>query len=355
MRPLAGATLVVCLLLPGCSRTSAARAAPPAGAAPAAANPAAPVARIDGRPVTEGELLTEAASALAAVENRYGEEIHGVKARALDALVARRLLEDRARKEGMTVEALLNREVRSKVPEPDEVALRSVYEQTKATRAVPPYPEVRAEIAGFVKNQSYESLRAAYVSRLRAEAAVEILLPPYLPPRIEVKPNGPALGDPKAPVTLVEFSDYECTFCSGAEPTVKRVLAEYPGKVRLVFQPFPLSIHPHAAKASEAALCAGEQGKYGEMHDKLFANQEELEVGNLKAHARALGLDGPAFDRCLDSGRYAPAVSASRALGESLGLNSTPTFFVNGRTLTGVQPFERFREVIEYELSHSPR
>lgn len=315
-------------------------------------NPGAPAARVDGRVITEGELMAEARAPLATVESRYAEEVHSLKVRTLDGLIEKRLLEARASKEGITVDALIQREVASNVPEPAEAYLHAVYEQTKADKgSLPPFPEVKAEIASFVKSQTFQSLRQAYVVRLKAEASVEILLPPFLPPKVELRAVGPSRGDATAPVTIVEFSDYECNFCGGVEPTVKRVLDQYPAKVRVVFQSFPLSIHPHAQKASEAALCAGEQGRYFEMHEKLFANQQALGVENLKAHARALGLDPLAFDRCLDSGRMAPIVEENRKLGESVGVNSTPSFFVNGRLLAGAQPFERFQEIIDHELS----
>lgn len=353
MRTLAGLSLLV-VALAGCSESS--------GAGKDAAAPAAPrspketVARVDGAPVTEAELAAEAAPSLAAAEAKFAEEVHAQRARALDRLVEKRLLAARARKEGITVEALLDREVTRKVPEPDDATLQSVYDHTKATgQAVPPFPQVKAEIAAFVKGQSAQAARQALVTRLRAEAKVESLLPPLLLPKVPFTPDGPSRGDAKAPVTLVEFSDYECEFCVRAEGVVRRVLDEYAGKVRLVHQAFPLSIHPHAPKAAEAAFCAGEQGRYWEMHDGLLAAQGALAIDDLKARARVLGLDVPRFDACLDSGRMAASVESSRKLGEGLGVSSTPAFFVNGRPLTGAQPFERFQELVDHELAASKR
>jgi protein-disulfide isomerase len=349
--------LLVCVLIAGCARERGVAQAE-IGHVPGTAvqNPGAPAARVGGRVITEGELMAEARAPLATVESRYAEEVHNLKVRTLEGLIEKRLLEDRASKEGITVDALIQREITSNVPEPAEAYLHAVYEQTKANKgSLPPFSEVKAEIASFVKSQTFQSLRQAYVARLKAEASVEILLPPFLPPKVELKAVGPSHGDASAPVTIVEFSDYECDFCGSVEPTVKRLLDQYPGKVRVVFQSFPLSIHPHAQKSSEAALCAGEQGRYWEMHEKLFANQKALATENLKAHARALGLDPLVFDRCLDSGRMAPVVEKNRRLGESVGVNSTPSFFVNGRLLTGAQPFERFLEIIDYELSPPKR
>ena len=127
----------------------------------------------------------------------------------------------------------------------------------------------------------------------------------------------------------------------------------YGNKVRLVFKDFPLPNHAEAFKASEAAHCAGEQGKYWEMHDAMFANQRELQVPALKKAARALGLDGEKFDQCLDSGKHSANVRADYALGEKMGVNSTPTIYINGRPLVGAQPFEAFKQIIDEELARS--
>jgi protein-disulfide isomerase len=338
----------------GCSKPAAPEAG--AGSLLAAGDPKATVAQVNGAPITTGELMAEAKPSLVAVENKLAEEVHAQKIRALDRLVENRLLEARAKKEGITVEALVDRDVTRKVPEPSEPVLKAVYDQTKATgQPVPPFPEVKGEIATFVKSQMTQELRQQLVTRLRGEAKIETFLPPLLLSKVAFKADGPSRGDAGAPVTIVEFSDYECDFCGRAEGTVREVLSAYKGRVRLVHQAFPLAIHPRAPKAAEAAFCAGEQGRYWEMHDSLIAKQGALGIDDLKGRARAIGLDAPRFDSCLDSGRMAPVVAASKKLGEGLGLNSTPAFFVNGRPLTGAQPFERFKELVDHELAASKR
>jgi protein-disulfide isomerase len=344
MKLVAGLSLAL-VLLSLCAKSSQ--------ATPAAQDPKAAVARIDGTVVTEGDLAAEVKVPLAAAEARFAEESWGIRRRGLDALVERRLLDAKAKKEGVTVDALVAREITSKVGEPDEAQLQSVYDQTKASgRQLPPFPEVRAEIARYLKGEQTQQVRQEYIARLKAEAKVQITFPPYLPNRVDVKAEGPSKGSPDAPVTIVEFSDYECSYCAGAEVTVKRVLEAYPGKVRLVYRDLPLSIHPHAPKAAEAAHCAGEQQRYWDMHDVLFANQRALKVDDLKAHARKLGLDAAKFDACLDSGRMAGKVDADRKAGEALGLDGTPTFFVDGRPYVGGRPFEAFQEVIDHTLSN---
>ena len=161
----------------------------------------------------------------------------------------------------------------------------------------------------------------------------------------------PGKGSEDAPVTIVEFSDFECPFCSRVVPTLDRISERYGDQVRIVFRQFPLdNLHPNARKAAEASLCAEEQGKFWEMHDAMFANQRQLQVAQLKRQAGELGLDTNAFDECLDSGRHAAQVQADVDAGAGLGVTGTPAFLINGRFLSGAQPFEAFEKVIEDEL-----
>ena len=157
-------------------------------------------------------------------------------------------------------------------------------------------------------------------------------------------------GRPEAPITLVEFSDYECPFCGRAQETVEQILQNYPGKIRLVFRDFPLSYHRFAAKAAEAAHCAADQGRFWEMHEMLFENSYALREMDLKAYAEELGLDQGDFDRCLYSSAKAPVVEGSKTVAAKLGLTGAPSFFINGRLVTGAQPFEVFEAIIEDEL-----
>jgi protein-disulfide isomerase len=156
-------------------------------------------------------------------------------------------------------------------------------------------------------------------------------------------------GEASAPITIVEFADFECPYCSRAAETVEKVRAAYPGKVKLVFRHFPLSFHPKAPKAAEAAACADEQGKFWQMHDALFEGQD-LELEAMKANAQRLGLDAAKFDACLDSGRMAALVKRDQAAGNKAGVTGTPAFFINGVMLSGAQPEEAFHKVIDEEL-----
>lgn len=164
--------------------------------------------------------------------------------------------------------------------------------------------------------------------------------------------DDPVKGEAGAPVTLVEFSDFQCPFCERGWEIMKQVEEEYvkTGKVKIVFRDFPLEFHDKAKAAAMAAECADEQGKFWEYHDKLFENQGELSMENFKKWAGELGLDGSQFNECLDSEKYKAEVEKDMGEGQEYGVSGTPAFFVNGRMITGAQPYEVFKEAIEEAL-----
>jgi protein-disulfide isomerase/copper chaperone CopZ len=159
-------------------------------------------------------------------------------------------------------------------------------------------------------------------------------------------------GNPDAPITLVEFSDFECPFCVRHYPTLKKILNDYWGKVRLVYKHFPLSFHPNGQKTAEASECAGEQNFFWEYHDKLFDNfQIGYSLENFKKWAKELGLNAQQFNICLDSGKYAQKVQTDYQEGLQKGVNGTPATFVNGQLVSGALPYESFKQIIDNLLS----
>lgn len=165
--------------------------------------------------------------------------------------------------------------------------------------------------------------------------------------------GGHAKGQATAKVVMVEFSDFQCPYCGRyATETFPQIDKDYikTGKVRYIFYHYPLTFHQYAQKAAEAAECAGEQGKFWEMHDKLFKTQDKLTVADLKQDATTLGLNAANFNTCLDSGKYEDQVQADFTLGQNVGVQGTPAFFVNGKPISGAQPIENFKQVIEEEL-----
>lgn len=161
-------------------------------------------------------------------------------------------------------------------------------------------------------------------------------------------------GNPNAKVTIVEFSDFQCPYCSrfvtGAYPDIKKNYIDT-GKVKLAFKQFPLSFHQYAQKAAEATECAGDQGKFWEMHNKLFENQDALDTASLKTYAADLGLDTAKFNACLDNGTKISKVQADFQQGVNAGVRGTPSFVINGKLLVGAQPYEAFKQAIDAELA----
>lgn len=165
--------------------------------------------------------------------------------------------------------------------------------------------------------------------------------------------DDPSFGPADAPITIIEFSDYQCPYCQKWHDQVWPKLQEaFPGKIRLVYRDFPLySIHSNAGPAAEAADCAGDQNKYWEYHDLLFSGQNELGPETYQLYASNLGLDINKFTECVESKKYEAEVNADYTYAAQLGIQSTPTFFVNGVALIGAQPFEVFQKLINQELA----
>jgi len=163
-------------------------------------------------------------------------------------------------------------------------------------------------------------------------------------------------GEENAVITIVEFSEYQCPYCKRyVDETYSQLWKEYGDKIRYVFHDYPLPFHSHAQKMAEVARCAGDQGKYWEMHDLLFKNNEtwsskEDVSADIKSYAQQLGLDLEEFNNCLDSGKYTQTVKDDMALGQAVGVQGTPTFFINGKRLVGAQPFASFKAIIDAEL-----
>ncbi|MEO5331448.1 MAG: thioredoxin domain-containing protein [Magnetococcus sp. YQC-5] len=204
------------------------------------------------------------------------------------------------------------------------------------------------QIKEHLADEARKEAEGKFLTQLLKQYEPELLLQA---PRFTVTgPEDLSKGDAKAPVTIIEFSDFECPYCRRAQNVLKKVQETYGNKVRMVFRHYPLPFHAKAPKASEAAQCAADQGKFWPMHDVLFAEKTSLEVPELKKQAKTLGLEQEPFDTCLDSGKHAARVTADLTDGKKLGVTGTPTFFINGIRLVGAQPFEKFKSVIDDEL-----
>jgi protein-disulfide isomerase len=301
------------------------------------------LAVVNGKNITEADLQSAAADQFQALEREYQQKKHELIEAQLTQVIQDRLLEAEAAARGISKDALL---AEIKPTEVTDAEVDAFYEQNKAQ--IPrPKEEVAPQIKNYLAQQSGQKARQEFFSNLENKYKVDMRLEPI---RVEVAANGPAKGPANAPITIVEFSDFQCPFCSRVNPTLAQVREKYGDKVRIVFRQYPLPFHQQAAKAAEASLCANEQGKFWEMHDAMFANQQALQVEQLKAKAAELGLNAEKFNSCIDSGKHAATVQADMKDGSAAGVNGTPAMFINGRFISGAVPFEQVAQVIEDEL-----
>lgn len=291
---------------------------------------------------------------LAEVDRAAGHDLYELRERTLENLINEQVLAAAAKRAGLEPEAFVRREMEARVPQVTEEEAARFFAQNKdrlgPQLASKPFAEVRQTIIEGLTGEKRQEALAAFLEELRSKAGVRVLLEA---PRVQVAATGPSRGPKDAKVTIVEFSDFQCPYCARARATLDQVMKEYGNKVRLVYRDFPLAFHEHAQKAAEAGQCAHDQGKFWEMHDWMFDHQKSLAVSELKSAARKLGLQGEAFDRCLDSGQHAALVAESLKAGQQAGVRGTPAFFINGRFLHGLQPFETFKKEIDRALASS--
>jgi protein-disulfide isomerase len=267
---------------------------------------------------------------------------------AIDEIVGEKLIAGEAKARGTTSAAVTDAEITSKIATVTEAEVVAWYNANPSRVQGAKLEQVRQPIKSLLTQQRTSQAYQTYVDKLRSKAVVRIALEP---PRQKVAGDGPAQGPANAPIEVVEFSDFQCPYCFRANPTVKQVLSTYGERIRFVYRNYPLPSHPNARPAAEAAQCAAEQGQFWPYHDRLFADQNKLSDGDLKQSAAELGLDTGRFNACVDSHKYKARVDADVQAGNEVGVNGTPAFFINGRMLSGAQPFDEFKRVIDEELA----
>lgn len=299
------------------------------------------------------------------VETRWQQEDPGERARvtqllyqhrrlSIDQLVGDYLIGEAAKKAGTTKEKYLEAELAKRRGTISDADIQKVYDDNRDRVGASTVADLKESITQFLTRNRDQQNIAILVNELKASGPpVKVSLDP---PRTEVTiaEHDPSKGPKDAPITIIEFSEYQCPFCARVTPTLKALEQKYAGKIRIVYKDFPLQNHAQAPKAAEAAHCAGDQGKYWELHDRMFANQQQLQVPQLKQSAGALGLDQAAFDKCLDSGKYAAIVQEDVEYGGKMGVSSTPTLYINGRLVSGAQPPAVFESIIDEELAAKP-
>jgi protein-disulfide isomerase len=264
-----------------------------------------PLAEVEGVAITNDEVEKAIGAPLA----RLQEQIYTMKRQKIEQLIAERLLAKEAAKRGLSVPALLDAEVTSKVRLVTEQEVETFYQANKA-RLQGDEATLKERIRAQLQNQKLQAAREAFLRSLRSQAKVVVHLkaPPAFRAQVSVD-GAPFRGSATAPVTIVKFEDFHCPFCKRAQATLSQILARYGEQVKLVHRDFPIdNLHPQARRAHEAARCANDQGKFWAYHDKLYENAPKASPEQLKAYAKEVGLDLSAFEQCLDSGKYQAAV-----------------------------------------------
>lgn len=295
------------------------------------------LARVGEMELTDREVHDSLAGELLKLERQR----HQLIARGVEQKVRDLVIEREAERRGMSRQDLIAQEVDAKVASVPAAEVDAFYEKGKA-QIRQPKDRVEGQIRSYLAMERF-------VETLTQADDVQILTEPF---RVSVDAVGPSKGADDAAVTIVEFSDFECPYCKQTTSVLDRLIDSHGDRVRLVYRQYPLdSIHPHARKAAEASLCAQEQGRFWDMHDRMFVSQRSLGIEGLKALALDIGLDTEAFSSCLDSGRHGDAVEVDFQAGQKLGVERTPAFFINGRYMSGAPTYEALVDIVEQELA----
>jgi protein-disulfide isomerase len=311
--------------------------------APSADDPV--VASVGSRNITVSELDEWIKNTWFADQTREGDpaKLYELRSGGLEVMVGEIALEEEAARKGIGVDQLLAQEIAALGPVTnDEIDL--FYAKNKAQiRSPDGLEKLRPQIRQYLEEDRPTKATAALV----LESEVQIRLES---PRFVLSGEGHARGPDGAPITIVEFSDYQCPYCARAEPVIAEVMSRYPEDVRFEYRHLPLPMHAQARAAAEAAVCAEEQGRFWEYHALLFANTRALAPEDLGAYAAELDLDSAAFEACLQSEVTAARVGLDMAEAKKAGISGTPAFFVNGIPFHGARPVAEFVEIIESEL-----
>jgi protein-disulfide isomerase len=341
--PLTSIALAALVLSAGCSadQAASAKSAPSAGAGGTEV-----VATVDGAEIRRDELDQRASGRLAAVRQQEYE----VRQQVLDDMVLEKLIEKEAKTRGLSKEALLKSEIEDKVGKPTAGEIDALYERARNQLGGRTKQEVLPEMESYLRTQKESAERQRFHEMLRSRSKVVVRLDA---PRmtVAVPADAPSIGPAAAPVTIVEFTDYQCPYCHRAQGTIDELLAKYGNKIRFVHQDFPLESHPRAFFASRASRCANDQGKYWEYHRGLLKEPSDFSDADLVRRAQQMGLDVGGFKTCVESGKHDTAIRAAHKLGQELGVTGTPSFFVNGRVLSGARPRQQFEQIIDSELA----
>ncbi len=310
----------------------------------AALSPDSKAATIGDWSISLAELDLAAAGKLSKVR----QQEYDVRQQVLDTIMEEQLLDREAKARDVSRAELLQTEVTAKVTEPTQAEIDAYYNRVKGRLRGQTREQAEPQLKATLRSQKSAGLQREFVSSLRKKYGAQVMIEP---PRVAVSVDDDASRGPQdAPVTIVEFSDFQCPYCARGENSITQVLEKYGDKVRVVYRDYPLSFHKNAEISAMASECAEEQGKFWEMHGAMFANQQKLAAPDLIETAAGIGLNREEFKACLESGKYRAEVQKDFQEGASYGVTGTPAFFINGVMLSGAQPPEAFYKIIDREL-----
>jgi protein-disulfide isomerase len=314
------------------------------------------VGKLDGQPITLKDLGPDAKSAEQKALFEYCDAVFSSRQNALDNYVVEHLVDKAAKAAGKSTDDYMQAEVTKRIPQPSDDQIKAFYD-SKKREGMPEFdkidPQLRAQVVMVMNREKSEGAVKDILDGLKKGVAVEKSLPDVRsPPRdVEITAHTAIKGGKDAKVKVVEFADFQCPYCSRAAEAVRELNAKYGDKIEIAYRNFPLrQIHPFAQHAAEVGQCAQEQGKFWEMADKMYSDQEKLDEASLEDSAKAIGLDTAKFDDCLKSGRGASAVEEDVKKATDLGVEGTPTFFVNGRQHLGAPTLEGLSAAVDAEL-----
>jgi protein-disulfide isomerase len=339
------------LVAAGCAKDGNATPKPetPAASSSTTTEPSV-LATIGGEEVTMADVRQAVGDQLDQLEMRYLRQRHKAIEGTLDRLIRDKVLAAEAKKVGKGLDQLINEAAGGSV-EPTPADVQAWYNQNVARLGGRPLAQVESQIVDLLRTERRNTAAQTLQDRLHKEYSVSYNFQPL---RANLNNEGaPSVGDANAPITLVEFSDFQCPYCRGFVSTLNRLKETHGKQVRIVYRQYPIpSLHANAIKAAEASLCANEQGKFWEMHDLMFNEQERLTVSELKEKAGRLKLNRSKFDACMDNGRYVEQVQNDMKEGQLSGVTGTPALFINGILVDGgAVTYETLVKAIEKELA----
>ena len=309
------------------------------------------VARVGGAEVTLQEIEDAWHDNDAASRIRMLQQLYDTRRRVLDIVIGDRLIDREAQTRGVSRDELLSAELPGRITPVADAEVDAIYERNIDRFGGRTLEQMRPEIRSILEQQRPSLAMHQYMGELRMTADDVVIM--LEPPRQEILTlvGDPVRGPADAAVVIVEFSDFQCPFCRRLAVMLDTLVAQHGDQLRFVFKDYPLPNHADAFKAAEAGNCANDQGGFWELHDKMFASQDALDVPSLKKYVAELGLDTEAFTECLDGNRYAADVERDLAIGQGYGVSSTPTIFINGRAVMGAAPLDVLDQIVREELA----